>query len=114
MIKTDSNILSEIIGLTVEGIHHDYVKKDTGILLEGSIMLLFKDCVLVYDGGIIGDKIIYASEYSGEMGFVLDFRERKLNVEDYKFAILKGAEDEFPRHQIRIAYKSIEVRQSQS
>jgi hypothetical protein len=110
MKKNNDEILSQVVGLNVEGIHNDYIRGILSLLFEGGTMLLFKSCALVYDGGIINHKIIYASEYTGEMGFILDFRSRKQQTEDYFFVLIKVEENKFPKKQMRISCREIELK----
>lgn len=103
--------IEKILGLTVHAVIHYYIEKKISISFDSSnIRVEFYDCPLVFDSGIMGKNIQIAEEYNGEMSFVIVFKENKLNVDDYKFFILKGEEgNEHYQNQMRIAYKTMEV-----
>lgn len=75
-----------------------------------AINLEFYGCPLIFDSGIVGKILHIAEEYNGEMGFVLTFREMKLDANEYKYFLLKGEEGkEHYQNQMRIAYKWINI-----
>lgn len=101
----------EIIGLKVRGVIHNYnLKRLSMSFYDRNELLIFYDCPVVIDTGIIGKEITIANEYEGEMSFIIMFREMKLiNTDDYNYFIIQGEEGE--RHsdnQLRIAYKKVE------
>ncbi|URM35545.1 hypothetical protein [Flavobacterium anhuiense] len=103
----------KIKGLKVRGIIHNYNLKKLSIsFYDTNESLIFYDCPVSFDTGIIGKEIRIVNEYSGEMSFVIVFREMKLNSEDYNYFIIKGEDGErHSQNQIRIAYKRIEFKE---
>nr|WP_315238659.1 hypothetical protein [uncultured Flavobacterium sp.] len=103
--------ITEIFGLQIHAIIHYYNEKKISISFDNTnIRIEFYNCPLVFDSGIIGKKVLVAERYKGEMSFVLVFREMKLDVDDYKYFIIKGQEGlEHYQNQIRIAYQSMEI-----
>ncbi|TDW52802.1 hypothetical protein EV144_1011495 [Flavobacterium sp. 270] len=103
--------ITEILGLQIHAIIHYYNQKKISMSFENSnIRIQFNNCPLVFDSGIIGKKVKVAEQYRGEMSFVLVFREMKLDVDDYRYFMLKGEEgNEHYQNQIRIAYQSFEI-----
>lgn len=103
--------MKDILGLTVLGISfYSEMKKVVILFDEQKYSLNFRGCPLAIDTGIIGQKIRVAEEYSGEMGFVLELKKMKLDVDDFKYFILEGRKgEEWYQNKLRIAYKYYEI-----
>jgi len=103
--------MEEIKNLTVTGVNHYYKSEKVVILFDDETKYLtFSECSLIFDSGIIGQKIKIAEEYNGEMGFVIGLKSIGLDADDYKYFLLKGEDgQEHYQNQIRIACKSFEV-----
>ncbi len=101
----------EIINLTVTGINYYYKSEKVVILFDDETKYLtFSGCPLIFDSGIIGQKIKIAEEYNGEMGFVIGLKSDGLDADNYRYFMLKGKEGkEYYQNQIRIACKSYEL-----
>ncbi|AFK03010.1 hypothetical protein Emtol_1868 [Emticicia oligotrophica DSM 17448] len=105
------NIFEEFIGLKVHAMIHYYNQNKLSISFENTNKyLVFHDCPLVFDSGIIGKIVKNLNDYKGEMSFVIVFREMNLDVDEYNFFLIKGdGGKEHFQNEIRIAYKTIEV-----
>ncbi|URM35547.1 hypothetical protein [Flavobacterium anhuiense] len=103
-------VIENLIGLEVLGVNHYYNLNKMVILLENNTNLIFYNCPLVFDAGMIGKKILLLQEYKGEMSFVIVFKEMKLDVDDYNYFIIKGEEgSKHYENQIRIAFERMEI-----
>ncbi|NJO01403.1 MAG: hypothetical protein HC880_06685 [Bacteroidia bacterium] len=81
------------------------------VLFENTASITFLDSPMFIDSGIIGGTIRTAKKYSGEMGFVISFREMKINSEAYQYCYLNVSEEYSfsQKNRLRIAYKDLRV-----
>jgi hypothetical protein len=101
--------IKEILGLKIHAIIHNYAEKKISISFDNTNKRIeFYDCPLVFDSGVIGKIVHIAEGYSGEMSFVILFREMGLDSEDYSYFMIKGEEGiRHSQNQMRIAYKRL-------
>ncbi len=107
------NNTESIIGATVIGlVSYSHVER-VAIIFDNNKTLLFIDCPMFMDSGIIGRKVIDIKFYNGEMGFTLTFNEMKISSseDDYKYCYINTSdENPFTENRLRIAFKTFEIK----
>lgn len=99
-------ILKSFIGLRVIGLVHNYSNRSVTVCFDQGKNLLFNDCQLVYDLGIIGNVIKDISSSAG-LGMVLELRKLNIEPENYSYCTLsKGFENIVNKQEIRISFSS--------
>jgi len=107
--KIDS-ILKNIIGIKVTGLIHNYSDRTLTLLLGDNRRLIFYECQLIYDLGII-DCIIGDVSKSAGLGIVLELKRLNINPEEYIYCtISKGFDDIENKREIIICFKSCSLK----
>lgn len=104
-----NNILDRTLGLTVNRVTTDFLKKEVSIHFDNEKSIIFSGCALVYDLGIIGKRI---GEYSNDAGLGMKLELNKLteNSEEYFFCSLsRDFKDYKNKNEIRISYRQIKI-----
>jgi hypothetical protein len=93
--------------ITVIG--HDYKNNSLRMILENHKSIIFYDCALIFDLGIIGHIISFVS-FSGTLGMALELKRIGENPDDYNYILLsRDIEDTKNKNEILISYKDLEI-----
>jgi len=104
------NDLTKLKGCVITGTHTNLFSNQFTLIINEHYYITFNECLLIYNNGIEGHVISLAEEYNGEMGFVLDARVHRIDIEEYRyFRFTDNNEDWQLKKQIRIMCKSFDI-----
>jgi len=98
-----------LLNKKVNGIYHDYVNRSLHIYLDDKIHIIFYNCAIIFDLGIIGHFITYVS-CTGTLGMALELKRIKENPDDYSCILLsRDIKDITNKNEILISYKEFKI-----
>ena len=110
MSNRTEKALNSIVGLTVTRVINNYVEKTLTLYLDNDTSVIFFDCKLIFDLGIIGHKIGEVSSCAG-LGMTLELNKYLIDSNDYQTcSISRNFSDFLNKNEIRIAYKHYEIK----
>ncbi|GEN72148.1 hypothetical protein [Chryseobacterium lathyri] len=106
---TQTEIISKFTDKKIIGIVHDYYKNRLTINFDNNLNIIFEDCVLAFDSGVIKQIISFIS-FSGTLGMTLELKSMGLDPEKYNFIIFsKDITDYENKSELKIAYKKVKI-----
>jgi hypothetical protein len=104
------DILKKILDKRVSKIYHNYIEKSLIIYFDEDFIVQFYDCVIVFDLGIIGHTITYAS-LTGTLGMSFELKRLKHNPDDYNCIILsRDIKDYENKNEMVISFKDLQLK----
>ncbi|OWP84390.1 hypothetical protein BWK59_05535 [Flavobacterium davisii] len=103
------DISQKILGKRVTRIYHNYIDKSLLIYFDEDLLVHFYECAIVFDLGIVGHKITYAS-HSGTLGISFELKKIGQDPDDYKCIIFsRDIKDYENKNEMVISYKNIKT-----
>lgn len=100
--------LQKINNKRIISIIHNYLEKSLKINFEDNESIIFNDCALTIDTGIIGHTISYVAN-TGTLGMGLELKRMNQDPDDFNFVILsRDIKDMEQKNELLISYKQME------
>jgi hypothetical protein len=106
------DITQKILGKRVVRICHNYIEKSLVIYFDGDMIVQFYECAIVFDLGVIGHIITYAS-LTSTLGMTFELKKFKQDPDDYNFIIIsRDIKDYENKNEMIISFKECKLTQS--
>ena len=107
-----NDILQKILDKRVTRVYHNYIQKSLTIYFDEDLIVQFFECAFVFDLGIIGHTVTYASN-TGALGMALELKKNKQDPDDYNSVILSRDIKDFEnKNEIIISFKECKLTES--
>jgi len=101
-------VLDKLIGQKVLGLKYDFLNSNISINFKNDVEILFDDCLIVYDLGIVG-AVIKDVSLSAGLGMVLEIKQFS-DTENYHYCTLsRGFNDLSEKREIRLSFKKVQL-----
>jgi hypothetical protein len=106
------DILKKILDKRVTRIYHNYIEKSLIIYFNEEMTVEFYECAIVFDLGIVGHTITYAT-FTGTLGMTFELKRFKQNPDDYNCIILsRDIKDYENKNEMIISFKEYKFNES--
>ena len=107
-----TEILQKLLDKRVSRIFHNYIEKSLIIYFDEDLMIQFYECAIVFDLGITGHIITFAS-LTGTIGMSFELKNLNQNPDDYNCIILsRDIEDYENKNEMIISFKEYKFTES--
>lgn len=98
----------KILNNKIVGIYHNYIEQSLKIRFENKTAIIFYECAVVFDLGIIGHIVSYVSQ-TGTLGMSFEIKKMNQDPSDYHFIILsRDINDIDKKNELVISYKTMQ------